>query len=69
MLSLRPYGAFLDLGDGVVGLLHVSQITQERVRSVETLLSVGDRVKVGGGGGGVVVPRRSRLWDSPQARY
>ena len=48
MQSLRPYGAFVDLGDGVVGLLHVSQISNERVRSIEKFLSVGDRIKVGG---------------------
>jgi small subunit ribosomal protein S1 len=44
--SLRPYGAFLDLGNGTVGLLHVSQISHERILSVDKILREGDRLKV-----------------------
>lgn len=43
--SVKPYGAFVDLG-GVTGLLHVSQISHERVQSVEKILSEGDKLKV-----------------------
>lgn len=43
---LRPYGAFLDLGNGAVGLLHVSQISHERVVSVDKILREGDKLKV-----------------------
>lgn len=42
---VQPYGAFVDLG-GVTGLLHVSQISHERVTSVDKILSVGDKLKV-----------------------
>jgi hypothetical protein len=31
---------------GYVGLLHVSQISQKRVKAVEEVFKVGDRVKV-----------------------
>lgn len=44
--SLRPYGAFLELGNGTVGLLHVSQISHERIISVDKILREGDRLKV-----------------------
>jgi len=44
--SLQPYGAFIDLGDGISGLVHVSQISEKRVKSPEAVLSVGDTVKV-----------------------
>lgn len=44
--SMRPYGAFLDLGNGTVGLLHVSQISHERIISVDKILREGDRLKV-----------------------
>jgi small subunit ribosomal protein S1 len=44
--GLRPYGAFLDLGNGAVGLLHVSQISHERIISVDKILREGDRLKV-----------------------
>jgi len=43
--SVRPYGAFVDIG-GVSGLLHISQITNERLTSVEQLMQPGDKIKV-----------------------
>ena len=47
--SVKPYGAFIDLG-GVTGLLHVSQISHERITSVDKILAEGDKLKVGGAG-------------------
>ncbi|MDO4292796.1 MAG: S1 RNA-binding domain-containing protein [Eubacteriales bacterium] len=44
--SLMPYGAFVDLGDGLSGLVHISQISQRRLRKPSEALSVGDIVKV-----------------------
>ncbi|MBO5521926.1 MAG: S1 RNA-binding domain-containing protein [Eubacterium sp.] len=44
--SLQPYGAFIDLGDGLSGLVHVSQISRARVKSPDAVLSVGPDVKV-----------------------
>ena len=45
--SLQDYGAFIKLGDGVDGLLHVSQISNKgRVRHPKDVLNVGDTVKV-----------------------
>ncbi len=44
--SIQPYGAFVDLGDGVSGLLHVSQISEKRIKTPDEVLKVGDSVKV-----------------------
>ena len=44
--SLMPYGAFVDLGDGLSGLVHISQISQKRIKKPSEVLSVGDVVKV-----------------------
>lgn len=44
--SVKPYGAFVDLPNNVSGLLHISQISEERVSNVEDVLSVGDELKV-----------------------
>lgn len=44
--SLQPYGAFIDLGDRMSGLVHVSQISYKRVKEPKDVLSVGDDVKV-----------------------
>jgi transcriptional accessory protein Tex/SPT6 len=43
--SVKPYGAFIDLG-GSNGLLHISQISHERITSVENVLTPGDVLKV-----------------------
>lgn len=44
--SLMPYGAFVDLGDGISGLVHISQISHKRIGKPSEVLSVGQRVKV-----------------------
>lgn len=44
--SLQNYGAFIDLGEGLSGLVHVSQISQKRIKSPKAVLSVGDPVTV-----------------------
>ena len=44
--SLQPYGAFVELGNGVSGLVHISQICEKRIRKPSEVLSVGDKVKV-----------------------
>jgi ribosomal protein S1 len=38
--SLQAYGALVDLGNGVQGLLHITQITHERIPTVESVLAV-----------------------------
>lgn len=44
--SLQPYGAFIDLGDRISGLVHISQISTKRVKTPEDVLKVGDKVTV-----------------------
>lgn len=44
--SIQPYGAFIDLGDGLSGLVHVSQISEKRIKAPDAVLKVGDTVKV-----------------------
>lgn len=44
--SLMPYGAFVDLGDGISGLVHISQISQKRIGKPSEVLKVGQKVKV-----------------------
>lgn len=44
--SLQPYGAFVDLGEGLSGLVHVSQICAKRIKTPSEVLAVGDTVKV-----------------------
>jgi small subunit ribosomal protein S1 len=44
--KLVPFGAFIALGDGVEGLVHISEMSREHVEKPEDLLSVGDEVTV-----------------------
>lgn len=44
--SLQPYGAFVDLKNGLSGLVHISQICQKRIKKPSEVLKVGDKVKV-----------------------
>ena len=44
--SLQNYGAFVDLGDGLSGLVHISQISLKRIKSPSDVLNVGDEVNV-----------------------
>ncbi|GFH14910.1 4-hydroxy-3-methylbut-2-enyl diphosphate reductase, partial [Haematococcus lacustris] len=43
---IKPYGAFVDLG-GFDGLLFLDQISKRPVKSVESILKKGDKLKVG----------------------
>jgi len=44
--SLMDYGAFIEMDNGVSGLLHVSQISHKRVEKPSDVLKKGDRVQV-----------------------
>ncbi len=44
--KIMPFGAFIDLGGGNEGLLHISKISSKRVEKVEDVLNVGDEVTV-----------------------
>lgn len=46
--SIQSYGAFVSLGEGIDGLLHISQISSggKRLKTPADVLSVGDTVKV-----------------------
>lgn len=40
------FGAFVNIGGGKEGLLHISKISKQRVEKVEDVLSVGQAVTV-----------------------
>ena len=46
VVRLEKYGAFVNLFEGTDGLLHVSQISHERVNQPSDVLKIGDIVKV-----------------------
>ena len=44
--SIKPYGAFIRLAEGVDGLVHVSQISTQRIKHPGVVLTEGQTVKV-----------------------
>lgn len=45
VVSITPFGAFASIIDGVDGLIHISQIANQRVDNVKDVLSVGQEVE------------------------
>ena len=43
---IMPFGAFIDLGAGKEGLLHVSKISKKRIEKVDDVLKIGDTTLV-----------------------
>ena len=44
--SLQGYGAFVRLENGLSGLIHISQISDKRIKAASDVLTVGDTVDV-----------------------
>jgi small subunit ribosomal protein S1 len=42
--KIASFGAFIDLGDDIDGLVHISQISEDRVNKVKDVLKIGDDV-------------------------
>lgn len=43
---LMPFGAFVDIGSGVEGMVHVSELSWSRVEDAKDAVQVGDRLRV-----------------------
>ena len=43
--NIMPYGAFVDIGDGISGLVHISQFSKKRIKSPEEMVKEGQQVK------------------------
>jgi polyribonucleotide nucleotidyltransferase len=46
VVSIQPFGAFVELFPGKDGLLHISRVAKGRVDKVEDVLSIGDEIEV-----------------------
>ncbi len=44
--GVMPFGAFVDLGGGKTGLIHISEISGEYVEDINEHIKKGDKVKV-----------------------
>ena len=46
VVTIKDFGAFVEILPGVDGMLHISQISDKRLKSVDEVLKVGQKVKV-----------------------
>ena len=46
IIKILPFGAFVNIGSGKEGLLHISKISKKRIEKVEDVLKLGDKVLV-----------------------
>jgi small subunit ribosomal protein S1 len=44
--KIMPYGAFVNIGDGLSGLLHISQICDKRIKSPNEVIKEGETITV-----------------------
>ena len=44
--NIRKFGAFVEIGGGVVGLLHIEDISVSRIKSPEERLEIGQKIKI-----------------------
>ena len=44
--NIRPYGAFIEIGGGVVGLAHIEDLSVARIKTPYERLKIGQKVKV-----------------------
>jgi polyribonucleotide nucleotidyltransferase len=67
--SIKEFGAFVEIMPGTEGLLHISQIAENRIRAVADVLSDGDMVAVKAieidPNGKIRLSRKSALRDQP----
>lgn len=46
VVSIKEFGAFIEFAPGKEGMVHISKIARERIRMVEDVLNLGDKVTV-----------------------
>jgi 4-hydroxy-3-methylbut-2-enyl diphosphate reductase len=44
VVRIVPFGAFVQLGDGIDGLIHISQLADRRVNKVDEIVKIGDMI-------------------------
>jgi len=44
--KMTDFGAFIDMGSGLEGLLHISEVSGEKVKNLESILSIGQELDV-----------------------
>lgn len=46
VIGTAKFGAFIELPSGEVGLVHISEVSEEYVKEIDTVIKKGDKVRV-----------------------
>ena len=46
VVTIKDYGAFVDIADGVSGLVHISEISDTRINDINEYLDIGDMIDI-----------------------
>ncbi|MGR3292966.1 MAG: 30S ribosomal protein S1 [Candidatus Scalindua sp.] len=44
--KMTDFGAFIDLGNGLEGLLHISEVSKEKIKKLESVISIGQELNI-----------------------
>jgi small subunit ribosomal protein S1 len=44
--KMTDFGAFIDLSNGLEGLLHISEVSKEKIKKLESVISIGQELNV-----------------------
>lgn len=44
--AIKNFGAFVELPDGSIGLVHISEVSDDYVKNISHYLSIGQKIKV-----------------------
>jgi small subunit ribosomal protein S1 len=45
VVGISPFGAFIEFGESLKGLIHISELSWQRIEDIEKIISVGEKVK------------------------
>ncbi len=67
---IEPYGVFINIGEGLTGLCHISQITSKFIKSPKEVLKLGSSVKakiISTEGGKISLSIKAVMEDTPDS--
>jgi len=45
VVGISPFGVFVEFGESLKGLIHISELSWQRIENIEKIISVGEKVK------------------------
>jgi len=46
VVGISPFGVFVEFGESLKGLIHISELSWQRIENIENIIKIGEKVKV-----------------------